>query len=334
MAWSPPSKPGDQDPSIVDAKKALGKYSYGRNLGTTDEYTVEFGVALRQFQVNRNGQILRGEVRGMPGMNIDGVLDWATKKNLLILPVPPQRPVIFTVAGHLGDMFTGPAYLTARWLEEHNLVRVQPIGYDNVAIPFNNRSAFDALWDALHDPKVLPVGTRYALGAHSQGGIIASWMLEDFIRPGKARNEWPWSGWQGSVHWGNPWRERNVVASFVASKPTAGSEGLSTRRIVNTPANVQEVAQHGDLYAETMPDTKATEMKRAVYQAVADGKFLIGKDTLGEQMAEIALSFGLEIWDVFVAIVDAIGFAASNQVPHNVFDLGPSVDHFRKILAV
>lgn len=335
--WRPPSTPGDHDPAIIDAKRALSRYSYGKSLGSTDEYTVTFGVALRQFQVNRNGQIMRGEVRDMPGMNVEGKLDWATKKNLLILPEqlhpPRQLPVIFTIAGHLGDMFTGPAYLTARWLEERKLVRIQPIGYDNGTIPFNNRSGFDMFMEAVNDPRILPGGTDWAVGAHSQGALIASWLLEDFFRPGKARNEWPWNHWKGSVHWGNPWREQGVVASFIGDPPGPDFEGLALRRIVNTPPEVQEVARKGDLYASAKHGAQETEMKRAVYQAVADGNFFIGQDTLGEQMAEIALSFGLEIWNVFVAIVDAIGFAA-NQSPHNIFDLGPSVDHFRRVLSV
>ena len=134
MAWAPASKPGDTDALISDAKRELRKYSYGKGLDDSDTYTVEFGVALVQFQINRNAQILKGQVRDMPGMNVAGVFDWATKKNLRVLPEqvkPLALPVIFTINGHLGGLFDGPAYFTARELEKQGRVRVQPVGYDN-----------------------------------------------------------------------------------------------------------------------------------------------------------------------------------------------------------
>jgi hypothetical protein len=328
MAWTPPQNVGDHDPTIVDAKKALRRYSYGQNLGETDEYTVEFGVALRQFQANRHTQVSFGQVPG-PDLNLTGVLDWATKKQLGILPNPPKKPVIFTVAGHVGDMFTGPAYLTAKWLEDNGLARVQPVGYDNVAIPFNTGTGISELLRLINDPAVLPPGTNWALGGHSQGAIVTSTVLENNIRSGVG---WPWDHFKGGVAWGNPWREEGVVASFVADPPDPDTEGLSERRIVNTPSTWQEVARTGDLYSATKHGAPETEMKRAVYQAVAESR-IFGVDTLSEQIGQLVTNFGPEVWAVFIAIVEAIGFAV-NQDPHNIFDLGPSVDHFRNILGV
>ena len=44
MAWMPPQKPGDVGILIPSAKKYLDRFSYGHNLGDSDEYTIEFGV--------------------------------------------------------------------------------------------------------------------------------------------------------------------------------------------------------------------------------------------------------------------------------------------------
>ena len=94
MAWKVPSKPGDVDPSIAEAKRKLRKYFYGKTLDSTSTYTVEFGVALVQFQINRNEQIAKGKVVGKPGMAVDGALDWRVKKNLEIIAVSHVDEVI------------------------------------------------------------------------------------------------------------------------------------------------------------------------------------------------------------------------------------------------
>lgn len=99
MAWQPPQKPGDTDPLISDAKAFLARYSYGKGLGTTDEYTPEFGVALRQFGANVHDQVVKGRI-APPDVNDDGVFDWAIKTQMKLLappaPVKPRGPRIPT----------------------------------------------------------------------------------------------------------------------------------------------------------------------------------------------------------------------------------------------
>lgn len=334
MAWSPPNNPGDRDPAIIDAKRALRRYSYGKGLDDSDTYTIEFGVALRQFQINRNQQILNGTVRDMPGMNVDGVLDWATKKNLLILPEqanPPKArrvPVIFTVAGHMGPMDTGPAYLTARWLEEHGLVRIQMVGYDNVQIPFDNDSGRRELRRLINDPIVLPPGTDFAIMSHSQGCIITSDVIEVDINSGG-----PWVNFKGGIHFANPRRPMGVCAPWVPDPPDADSEGLAHNCLPAALPGVAEVARKGDLYADKVRD-QSSEYKTAVYRAVAEGDFISGTDTLGEQMKELVLSGGIQLWNVFLAITSGVIGASQLGDKHGIFDLGPCVDYCRRTLAV
>ncbi len=95
MAWAPPSKVGDRDPGIVAAKAALRRYSYGQNLGDSDEYTGAFGASLVRFQTIVHREVLAG-TRLTPDVNTDGVLDWATKVQLgtfprAAAPAPPAR---------------------------------------------------------------------------------------------------------------------------------------------------------------------------------------------------------------------------------------------------
>lgn len=334
MAWSPPSKPGDRDPSVTAAKRVLRRYSYGRGLDDTLEYTAGFGVALIQFQTNRNLQILRGQIRDMPGMNTAGILDWASKKNLGILPEqlqPVSRPVVFTIAGHMGGLFDGPAYFTARVLEEQGRVRVQPVGYNNTSIPFDNRSGFVELDRLVNDRRVLPLNTPWAVLSHSQGAIIDCDYYEQRTAPN--RGAWPHSHYRGGVRFGNPRRPKSVAAPWITDPPPTGSEGLDPDCLDAPTAGVAEASRDGDLYANKTP-SEAAEYKEAVYLAVARGEFM-GHNSLVEQIGELATAFGnpQEIFAVFQAIVSGVAGLA-NLREHGEFDLRPCIDHTARILNV
>lgn len=334
MAWAPASKPGDTDPLISDAKNKLKAYSYGKGLDASDTYTVEFGVALVQFQTRRNQQILKGQVQGMPGMNVVGVFDWATKKNLQILPEqvkPKNLPVIFTINGHMGGLFDGPAYFTARVLEQQGKVRVQPVGYANTAKPFNNRSGIVELERLIHDPIVLPPGTPWVKLSHSQGSIVDCDHHEQYVVPNQ--NRWPYNGFRGGVRFGNPRRPINAVAPWIGDPPPQGSEGLDPDCLDEPTPGVEEVSRDGDLYANKTPG-EAAEYKEAVYLAVARGK-LTGRNGLVEQMGEIAGAFGnpVEIFAVFQAIISGVS-GLINLREHGDFDLRPCIDHTARILGV
>jgi hypothetical protein len=327
VAWAPPSKPGDTDPLISDAKKYLGRFSYGKNLGTTDEYTVEFGVALIQFQGNRKIEVEFGQKPG-PVTTPNGVFDWATKKQMGLL-VDPVKPLVVTVAGHLGNQFDGPAYICSRWLRDQGLTREMAIGYNNVDIPFQNQTGFNEVMKQVHDPVILPRGTNWVLCGHSQGAIVVADVLDVAE---KNITQWPWTHLKGGLQFGNPRRPKGVVASWIGDPPPPESEGLAHNCRRAAYPGVAEVSRKGDLYADKTPGSTA-EYKTAVYRAVAEGTFFGDNDTLGEQMGELVLSGGLELWDVFMAITSAVGFAV-NMDPHNIFDLGPCIDHLRRVLAV
>lgn len=333
--WRPPDRPGDRSPDIPNAKRALRKYSYGQGLGETDEYTVAFGVALRQFQRNRNAQILAGTVRDMPGMNIDGRLDWATKKNLGILPEqinPPRNlPVCFTVAGHRGDMFDGPAYFTARWLEERGLVRVQPVGYNNFALPFDVHSGVAEINDLANNPRVLPPGTDFVWLSHSLGSIVTSVWWRDIVS--RERHRWPYDHFKGGLEFGPPMRPTGAVAPWVFDPPPPNSQGLAHDCLPAAADGVQYVARDGDFYTnKKVPVDAAGEYMVAIYKAVT-GAGIGGTDGLAEQIWEIVASGGMELWYVFEAISrGVVGLTQLSE--HGDFDLGPCIDYIRRILRV
>ncbi len=320
--WAPSSKPGDRDPLIPRAKKELNKFSYGKNLGETDEYTVEFGIALRQWQTNIHYQIA---FKGRPGpdVNILGVFDWAVKKQMQLLD-EPVKPWIITVGGHLSTWDSGPAYLSALALQ--NKAVIQGVGYDAVKIPFNNASGFNELKRIVCDVK--PKGVPWAIGSHSQGSIITSDFLEQEVLPNQSRPEY--SNFRGGVHFGNPRRPMGVVAPWVKDPPDPKSEGLAPNCLKQKLPGVEEVSRRGDLYAEKVPG-EAAEHKMSIYRLVAEGK-LFGTDTLTEQLLEIALDPVGELWPLFQALTGGIQFLI-DMSPHDIFDLAPVTEHFARIIA-
>lgn len=336
MTWKSPSIPGDVDPSIAEAKRKLRGYSYGKDLDITSIYTVEFGVALVQFQVNRNSQIAKGLVTGKPGMAIDGVLDWRVKKNLEIYPydkkqTPKPVPVVVTVQGHMGGMFDGPQYFAARALEDPvRRVDVQPVFYDNTRKPFNNEDGISKLDAIVNDRNEIPLNTPWAVSAHSQGSVIFCDWWERICQPNLHR--WPYSHFRGGINFGNPRRPRNIVVPWISDPPPRGSEGLDPDCLEAPIPGVIEVARDGDLYANKTPG-RAADYKEAVYMAVCRGRFF-GSDTLGAELGRLATQFGpMEIFAVFQAIISGVSGVATLR-EHGEFDLRPCVDHLARILEV
>lgn len=326
MVWAPAQTVGDRDTLIPAAKKELGKFSYGRGLGDTDVYTLEFGVALRQWQNNIHYQVA---FKGRPGPDVNqlGIFDWSVKKQMGLLEVAgaPRLPWIITVGGHLGTWDTGPAYWSALPLQQQGKAIVQGVGYDASSIPFNNRSGLDELNRIVHHVK--PPGVPWCVVAHSQGAIITS----DYLQHNVVDHQKvpAYSNFRGGVHFGNPRRPRGVVAPWITDPPAPESEGLAHNVLPGKLPGVEEASRRKDLYADKTPGP-AAEHKVSIYRLVAEGK-LIGKDTLTEQLLEIALDPMRELWPLFQAITGGIQFLV-NMDPHNVFDLGPATRHLETVL--
>lgn len=326
MAWAPPQTVGDRHPRIPDAKRYLARFSYGRGLGDSDEYSIEFGVALRQWQTNIHYQVA---FKGRPGPDVNqlGVYDWACQKQMGLLDPSPaeQLPWIITVGGHLSTWDTGPAYWCALPLQQQGKAVVQGVGYDCHSIPFNNRSGLDELNRIVHHVK--PAGVPWCIASHSQGAIITSDYLQHQVLDHQKVSAY--ANFRGGVHFGSPRRPMGVVAPWVKDPPPPESEGLDPDCLPFALPGVAEVSRKGDLYADKKNDN-AGEMKQAVYLAVARGR-LLGKDSLAEQIGELMTNFGPEVWAVFRAIVDGIGFAI-NMDSHNFFELGPATRHLEHVL--
>jgi hypothetical protein len=326
MAYVAPHKPGDHHPKIPGAKKFLSRYSYGKNLGDSDEYTPEFGIELAIWAPKRNDEIDHG--RPGPKVPTDGSFDWTVQRQMGLDDPPKSPPWIFTVAGHTGGWDNGPAYWSALPLQDQKRARVQGIGYDTNSIPFANKNGTERLHEAV--TRFKPPNTDYAIMAHSQGAIIASDYIEQVIL--QHPDDPAFKGFKGGVMFGNPRRAMGVVAPWIADPPAATHSGIADNCLSGKLPGVEECARKGDLYSDKAPGP-AAEYKVAIYRLIARGELFGGTDSLTEQLLEIGVSPFTELWPVFQALIGAIGFGI-NMDPHNIFDLTPPRDHVARILGI
>lgn len=119
MAWAPASKPGDIDPLISDARKVLGRYSYGKIAATEapanpDLYTEAFGSALLAYATAVNNDVRTGK-RKSPYVTTTGAFDWTVKSQMGFLtpaapPPPAWRPIyFFSAPGSGANNLVGPS---------------------------------------------------------------------------------------------------------------------------------------------------------------------------------------------------------------------------------
>ena len=328
MAWAPPSQPGQHHPLIPGAKRFLARYSYGKGLGDSDEYTIKFGIALRTWAPRFNAEIDRG--RAGPRVPVDGTFDWAVQRQMGLneRPGTALRPLVLTCMGHLGNMTAGPDYRATRPLEERGKVQIQMVGaFNNDAIPFqliSQRLEIDRL---LHEPQLRVVERDWAVSAHSRGALAFCQYWQQ-----RNPNDPIWQRFKGGLMFGNPKRPQGVVAQWIPDPPNPNTEGLAPDCLAEPIPGVAEVSRRNDLYADKTVGVKSSELKVAIYQLVAYGK-LFGPDSITEELLDLALRFGQVVWALFAALTDGIQFAF-NMDPHNVFDLDPCERHLAAILGI
>jgi len=309
---------GDTSSEIRSIKRFLKrKFSYAAHLNDTTLFDEQLVGVVMDMQS-------RYQAQGKIGDHTPGIINVETKYAMGYLTRPTRpRPVVFTVEGHLSSMWQGPAAETARILEQQGVCRWQPVGYDNVSLPFKNQTGILELKRLLADRDLLPPGTPWGLACFSQGAIVGSEvMIREVISPQGALH-WRVNDWKATLAFGNPYREKDVVADWIPDPPRPGTEGISPTRIRNTPAQWKEVARRGDLYTEVHADSPATEHKRAIYLAVMN-RWSGHPDSLLTQLMEIVQRPIPEMLAVIHAVTNGVMFLGNMQ-SHGGYDLNPCV---------
>lgn len=344
MAWVPAHRVGDTDPKISDAKKVLSRYSYGKAEGlgitdTSDVYTEGFGRALSKYKAAIRLLVQNGQRIG-PITDTDPEFDWATKVQMNLIPrsnvpapanIPDKShlPLCITVEGHMSDMWIGPAVGTGQQLEREGLVQLQPTGYNNTVIPFDNESGVQEIVRFFRDPVLMPKGRKWLLFGFSQGEIVTAEFLLRYVFPAGAEFNDRMADWVCSLEFGAPYREKDQCAPWIMDPPKAGTQGISGKRLYggNWNDRLQYVVRHGDLYTEN-EDGHVGEIKTTIYDLVQGDP----KGILFELLA-VGINPTAEIMGIVQAILSG-GMFLFNMGPHGLYNLDPVIGWARtKLLA-
>ena len=312
--------PGDKFPKIAEYKAFLKKkFTWVRvsPLDDSDLYTNNLTTIVLELQRRY-------------GLKPTGILDYATqlKSGFVAPPAPKPKPVLFTIEGHMSNMWFGPCADTARILEQEGICRWQPIGYNNTVLPFDNKSGKDEFRRLLSDKSLLPPGTPWGMAIFSQGGIVGTSTFREMQKPSDPLN-WRMKDWRGTLAFGNPYREKNVIAQWVSDPPRQDTQGISNVRLSNTPEFWMEVARTGDLYAEN-EDGESGRLKTAIYMAVQN-QWAGDPNSLLFKLIDISTKPALEMLPLIQAITSGVMFLG-NMSPHGGYDLGPCIDYMRSRL--
>lgn len=309
---------GDTAPRVAEIQKFLAaKFaSYAGQLvptGTYDQATAD----------------VVAEMQNRYGLPVTGIFDWASQvKSGFYKPAPaaPKTlPLFFTVEGHLSDMWAGPVADTATILEREGRCIHRPTGYNNGAIPFDNRSGENELarriGQTVQDDGVqFPAGTPFLIGGFSQGMIVVTDFIVNHLQPGQDLAERA-KDCLGVLAYGNPCRSKGSVAPWSrgqAGPPAnAGMDPITRLDLlgITTSFPIMDVYRKGDIFADNEPDT-AGEIKSAVYLAVARGDLFSDPFSVSAQIAN-AFKVPVDyVMGAFWAIVSGVGFLAAQPSPH------------------
>jgi hypothetical protein len=279
------------------------------------------------------------EMQRRLGIPQTGVFDATTARLAGYTPPANLLPIMFTVEGHASNMFAGPVADTANQLESEGICHHQPIGYNNVAIPFDNNSGINELArlvgsNVMDNGVPFPQGTPWSLGIFSQGAIVGSYFYFNFLQDGQPL-AWRRTDLRGVLTYGNPCRQTNSIApwatSWVSTPNTHGLDPYKRFGLPGFPAkpdNWVDVYREGDIYAEN-GDDKASDIKAAVYEAVMND-FFSNPYSLAAQIGDLFQTPWQEIIGIVIAIISGVVFLGDTPNPHySPYDISGGIDWMR-----
>lgn len=314
---------GDDDPKVQDIKRFLKrKLSYASVLDDTTVYDQTLADVVKIMQSRYS-------------LPATGIMNYDTQVRCgYVKTLPHNKPIIFTVEGHMSDLFVGPAYFTARALEEQGLVKVQPIGYDNTALPFHSQTGVDELVRLLDSPVLddgtpFPDGTPWGLTCFSEGAIVGGRTFMEHIRPESGRVHRRLKDMKRAIAFGDPLRAKDHCAPWVPDPPKPGTQGIAEIRLDDPPDFWVSHSRTGDLYSEN-PDSEVGLDRTAIYNIVAANKWSGSEGAMWERVLDLAKDPADGLLDIALAIAGGVSFLV-NMGPHGTYDLAPCVEWMRGV---
>lgn len=327
---------GDRSPEIVKIKALLKrKFTPARNtLDDGDLFTPEMTTEVRRVQGIYADQ-------GKPGAPryVLGVVNLEFKYDVGLLQRPAKTlGILFTVEGHMSNMFFGPCAQTAAALEQRGLVHWKPVGdWDTTSIPFKNATGVEALYRQLssqwiegplvnpddpNGPHIMwpfPPGTPWGGIAFSQGAMVFCEFMWKYVLPPSAPLHYRLKDFRRGLMFGNPRRWRDAVCAWAQSRPDEGTHGIMDRLFDAVGEGLGDRwAEHPndeDMFAE-VGDDDSGKNQTAIAKIVCEGKFTGGPLSIWSRVMGIFSNPMGQALGVIKAIFDAIMFLAANPNPH------------------
>lgn len=325
---------GDTGPIVAAAKAKLrAKFSYAKNLDTTETFDVALQFALGTYQLRKN---MDGH---SPALRTDGVLDYATQLALsLIVVTAPEKPMLFTAQGTGVDMFTGYPADTARAILD--VYQWQPLG-NWPATPFPMQDSYNQgineLCVQVRNWCPRTNSRKLALAGYSQGAIVVALFFKHYVQPIGAEFHYllEQNRILGAVTWGNPCRERSVAnGNDYAGWPIDDSGGIGDDLMANTPAWWMDFAHTAnspwgrDIYTATPFNQTGADM-RSIWPIVKNVDFA----ALFARLAAVLTNPTAELYAAVQAILYAGMFFIGNPptAAHVNYDPAPAIQYLRSV---
>lgn len=341
MAWKPPQKLGDRDPSVAAAKQKLAKYSYGKGLGSDPVYTADFQKALLHYQSVVHGEVIQGK-RPPPDLNTLGILDWATKVQLELIPRanvpgPPKLRHPFFVFRGTGGII-GQDYVSLVCQGASDLVEEinpnWPATMGGVPVGTAGGIGDPSMWagvqiavtDAQHQflmMKQTRPNVHVGIGGYSAGSVAAAifrqWILDNFPH-----------NYLCSFSFGDPTRP---VGGGFFGQPAPWGRGISSTHY-GDPTDFRQcwLTNEGDMYAQ-IPGGVCGDIMDDVYDQVTQFAFTDIAAASFRMIAEIpvvAQKAGIALPSAFDEMSNPIGSLLGLGLPLLIGSIGaliPSADH-------
>ena len=324
---------GDRSPEVVKVKELLKrKFTPARNtLDDSDLFTPELTAEVKRVQGVYTQQGKEGAPKYIPG-----VINLEFKYDVGLLKRPDKpRPIIFTVEGHMSNPWVGPCAFIASTLEQQGVCWWQPVGYDTVRLPFNNESGRAELrrllsLTTLDNGRPFPTGTPWGLIGFSQGAIITNSVFLDNIRPEHGSLHWRLDSLTRAVAFGDPYREKNSDSGWWPDPPKPDTQGISDRRMTDTPYWWKSANRTGDLYTEN-PDNEAGLYRTAIYKIAAENSWSGGPAGMLARMLDL-LTPTDDLLPLIQAIMGGVLFLGNMQ-SHGGYDLSQPLEYMRGVAA-
>ena len=329
---------GDLSDEVARAKAHFKrKFTPARN--TLDDGPL-FTPALTA-EVKRIQAVYTAEKKPGAPKYIPGVINLEFKYDVGILQRPEKpRPIIFTIEGHMSTPWAGPCAYVASTLEQQGVCWWQPVDYDTRRLPFNNKSGRLAYLNLLGQTvlkdgngvanRPFPLGHPHGLISFSQGAIVANQVFLDHLRPAApgtplaARRD----SLTRSIALGDPYREKDADAGWWSDPPRKGTQGISDRRMTDTPHWWKSANRTGDLYTEN-PDDETGLNRTAIYKIVSENSWAGGPAGLLQRVMDFATPAD-DVLPIAKAILGGVMFLGNMQT-HGGYDLNPCIEYMRGV---